>query len=386
MKILHTSDWHLGHTLYGYDRSEEQNEMLRQIEELVGEERPDALVVSGDIFHTGQPSAAVQTLFTDAVMRMHAASPDTVIVITAGNHDSASRHEITRILWQTQQVHMIGTVDKERLVSQVVDIQGKGYVVAIPYLNERSIPEGFWQSLSDGIGNGAGLPLVLSAHLTVNGSDFSGHEDARDRTVGGIDAIDLEALGTGFDYVALGHIHRPQTLRGSDGRVRYCGTPVPVSFDECFPHTVSVVEIAAHGAKPAIREITVSNPRPLVSLPTEGFASWEKVQELAKNFPKDNPAYIRLRVEVEDILPPDAQAMARNLFAEGNARFCYLQTQRKAKPSAAPETLSVSEFRAMDPLDVARLFAGDTGMTFDDKLEGLFREAAAAAREEHRNQ
>ena len=386
MKILHTSDWHLGHTLYGYDRSEEQNEMLRQIEELVGEERPDALVVSGDIFHTGQPSAAVQTLFTDAVMRMHEASPDTEIVITAGNHDSASRHEITRILWRTQHVHMIGTVDKEQLVSQVVDIHGKGYVVAIPYLNERSIPEGFWQSLSDVIGNTAGLPLVLSAHLTVSGSDFSGHEDARDLTVGGIDAIDLDTLGTGFDYVALGHIHRPQTLRGSDGRVRYCGTPVPVSFDECFPHTVSVVEIAAHGAKPVIREIEVSNPRPLVSLPTEGFASWEKVQALAKAFPKDNPAYIRLRVEVEDILPPDAQAMARSLFAEGKARFCYLQTQRKARPSAAPETLSVSEFRAMDPLDVARLFAGDTGMTFDDKLEGLFREAAAAAREDHRNQ
>ena len=227
---------------------------------------------------------------------------------------------------------------------------------------------------------------MLSAHLTVSGSDFNGHEDARDRTVGGIDAIDMEALGTGFDYVALGHIHRPQTLRGSDGRVRYCGTPLPVSFDECFPHTVSVVEIAAHGANPVIREIPVSNPRPLVSLPTEGFASWEEVQELAKAFPKDNPAYIRLRVEVEDILPPDAQAMARSLFAEGKTRFCYLQTQRKAKLSAAPETLSVSEFRAMDPLDVARLFAEDTGMTFDDKLEGLFREAAAAAREDHRNQ
>ena len=82
MKILHTSDWHLGHSLYGYDRSEEQADMLAQIEDIVREQSPDAFVVSGDLYHTGQPSAAVQTLFTQAVMRIHAACPSMVIVIT----------------------------------------------------------------------------------------------------------------------------------------------------------------------------------------------------------------------------------------------------------------------------------------------------------------
>ena len=99
MRIIHTSDWHLGHILYGYDRSREQRNMLGQIEEIVGKEKPDALVVSGDVYHTGQPSAAVQKMFTEAVMRLHEACPGMEIVITAGNHDSASKHEVSRILW-----------------------------------------------------------------------------------------------------------------------------------------------------------------------------------------------------------------------------------------------------------------------------------------------
>ena len=89
MRIIHTSDWHLGHVLYGYDRSREQRDMLVRIEEIVGKEKPDALVVSGDVYHTGQPSAAVQKMFTEAVMRLHEACPEMEIVITAGNHDKA---------------------------------------------------------------------------------------------------------------------------------------------------------------------------------------------------------------------------------------------------------------------------------------------------------
>ena len=75
MKIIHTSDWHLGHALYGADRTEEQKSMLSQIEDLVRSESPDALIVSGDIYHTGVPSTTVQRLFTESVLRIHAACP-----------------------------------------------------------------------------------------------------------------------------------------------------------------------------------------------------------------------------------------------------------------------------------------------------------------------
>jgi len=386
MKFIHTSDWHLGHELYGYDRKEEQASALRQIEASVRAEQPDALIVSGDVFDTPAPSAAVQKYFTAAVMRMHAASPGTVIIITAGNHDSGSRHEISRILWETQGVHMIGAINKADPGSQIVELPGKGYVIAVPYSSERRIPEGFWQGLLDEVAsrNDAGLPIIMTAHLTVSGSDFRGHEDVRERTVGGIESIELSELGDGYDYIALGHIHRPQTLEGSAGRVRYSGTPVPVSFDEAYPHSISLVEIASHGAIPVIREIPIENPHPLVTLPAEGFAPWEEVRRLAKAFPKDLPAYVRLNVAVEDFLPPDTIAEARKLISEGQGRFCYVNARRETRESGTRQSLTVSEFRAMDPLEVVRMYAKDKGMEFGEELEKLFQEVEEDVKEKER--
>ena len=387
MRIIHTSDWHLGHVLYGYDRSGEQRSMLGQIEEIVGEEKPDALVVSGDVYHTGQPSAAVQKMFTEAVMRMHDACPEMEIVITAGNHDSASKHEVSRILWETQRVNMIGSVDKNDSDKLIVEVPGKGFVIAIPYVNERSVPEGFCQSLLDKVAerNTDNLPVVISAHTTVTGSNFTGHEDIRESTVGGIDSVGLEEFGEGYDYIALGHIHKPQTIAGSSGRARYCGTPLPVSFDETYPHSVSVVEIASRGAAPQIREVAVTNPCPLVNIPSSGYRKWEEVEELLKDFPKDNPAYIRLNVEVEDSLPPDAVVEARNILSGGLGLFCTINARWSAAGKSDRKTLSVAEFRAMEPLEVARLYAEDTGITFTDDLAALFREAEKEVKDDRSN-
>ena len=149
MKILHTSDWHMGHTLYGFDRTEEQEAMIDQLEEILKEEKPDALIISGDIYHSSQPSAAVQTFFTKSIMRFHSAVPGMKVVIVSGNHDSASKHEVSKILWETQDVYMVGSVDKDYLENLIVKIPGKGWIVAIPYQSDRNIPDGFYQSVLD---------------------------------------------------------------------------------------------------------------------------------------------------------------------------------------------------------------------------------------------
>ena len=84
MKILHTSDWHLGHTLYNYDRSREQQAFLKQLIRIVAEEMPDAMVVSGDIYHYSTPSASTQKMYTDGMLEIHRACPEMTIVVTAG--------------------------------------------------------------------------------------------------------------------------------------------------------------------------------------------------------------------------------------------------------------------------------------------------------------
>lgn len=387
MKILHTSDWHLGHLLYGSDRGEEQAAMTEQLKGILQEEKPDTLIVSGDIFHTSQPSASIQTFFTESIMRFHAAVPEMTIIIIAGNHDSASRHEVTKVLWETQGVYMLGSVDKDHLEDLIVEVPGKGFVIAIPYINERSIPDGFYQSLLNltASRNNENLPVVMAAHLTVSGSDFTGHEDIRDVTVGGIDSVDLATLGTGYDYLALGHIHRPQTLPGSDNRARYCGTPIAISFDEAFSHSVSIVEIASHGERPEIRTIDIRNPRPLVTLPTKGFGKWDDVMELLKQFPKDKPAYLRLNVEVEDYLPKSADADAKALLKDTPVKFTYINSHRRETASGTRKGVTVAEFQAMNPLTVAEMYAKDSGLSFEDELKDLFREAEAQVEQDKRN-
>ncbi len=379
MKILHTSDWHLGHNLYGYDRTEEQTAMIQQIIDIVRREKPDAFLLSGDVYHTAQPSAAVQTMFTDAIVKIHDAHPDMTIVITAGNHDSGTKHEIFRTPWQALKVYSIGNLDKEHPENHIVEVPGKGYIIAIPYCYERSIPEGFFQDLEDEVmrRNEAAdslLPVVLMAHTTVKGCDFKGHDNATEYTVGGIDSLDISDLGDGYDYLALGHIHHEQWIRGGHHRIRYSGSPLAVSFDESYEHSVSIVTIEQHNDEVKLEKIMIENPRPLVSLPSEGTASWEEAKQLLTDFPADIPAYIRLNVEIDDFLPVAANQEAENLTKDKSCRFCLINAKRKAKAQGEQKAMTVQEFQSESPIDIARRFAEDSGIEFDEDMTDMFKE------------
>ena len=376
MKILHTSDWHLGHTLYNYDRTEEQQAMLEQMVSIVEEQKPDVFLLCGDVYHTPQPSAAVQTMLSDGLVRIHEANPEMTIVMTAGNHDSGTKHEIFQTPWKALKVFAIGQLEKDDLDEHIIEVPGKGFIVAIPYANERNIPEGFFQQLLDRVAekNTEELPVVMTAHTTVKGCDFTGHDHATEFTVGGIDSLELEEMGEGYDYLALGHIHHEQFVHSGKHNVRYCGTPLPVSFDENFSHSVSMIEIGKHGETPKVEKIEIQNPHPLVTLPTDGLASWEDAKELLVQFPDDIPAYIRLNVEVEDFLPLEAQAEAQLLTEEKQCRFCCINARRKAVRRAEAKMLSVQEFQAEEPIDIARRYAEDLGIDFDSEMQDMFNE------------
>jgi len=384
MKILHTSDWHLGHTLYNYDRTEEQQSMLLQMVQIVKEQQPDVFLLCGDVYHTPQPSAAVQTMLAEALVKIHEACPDMLIVMTAGNHDSGTKHEIFRTPWKALNVYAIGQIEKSMPDEHIIEVPGKGFIVAVPYSNERNMPEGFIQSLLDEVWerNLQRLPVVMTAHTTVRGSDFRGHDHATDRMVGGIDAVDLEQMGCGYDYLALGHIHHAQFVHGSGRHARYCGTPLPVSFDEDYTHSVSMVEIGKHGDTPHVEEVEIENVHPLVTLPADGYVSWEDAKELLAMFPSDIPAYIRLNVEIDDFLPLEAQAEAA-LLAEGKqSRFCCINARRNTESRKMPRILSVQEFQAEEPVDIARRYAEDMGIDFDDEMKSLFDEVIRQVKSE----
>ena len=386
MKILHTSDWHLGHTLYNYDRTEEQMAMLLQMVDIVREEKPDVFLLCGDVYHTPQPSASVQTMFTNALVEIHDANPDMTIVITAGNHDSGTKHDIFRTPWKALKVYTIGSVDANNKEDLIIEIPGQGYVIAVPYVNERNMPDGFFQNLLDIVAerNEANLPVVMTAHTTVSGCDFAGHENASEYVVGGIDSHSLEDMGTGYDYLALGHIHHAQFVRGGHHRVRYSGTPIPVSFDENYQHSVSIVELNKHGEEPIVKEIEINTRRPLVTLPKDGVATWEDAKDLLEGFPNDIEAYIRLNVEVDKFLPVEANAEALLLTEGKKCRFCVINTHRLKKDRREAKVMSVQEFKTEKPIDIAERYAEDIGVEFDDDMKELFKETLALLKEEER--
>lgn len=388
MKILHTSDWHLGHTLYNYDRSREQQHFLSQLADIVAEERPDVMVVSGDIYHYSAPAAATQRMYTDAMLEIHLASPETTIVVTAGNHDSSSKLEVDSSLWHHFGLKVVGNIERTQeevnLEKHIIEVRNngelKGYVVAVPHVYPQNFPildtetpreqrqARFFQALLDEVEkmNNRHLPVVLMAHLSIEGSDRSGH----DESIGGIEYVPLSALGNGYDYLALGHIHCPQYIKGSNQRARYCGTPLPVSFDETYPHSVSIVLIEDNQTEIRTREI--ANPLPLVTLPHPPVP-FEDALKLLEEYPEETPAYIRLNVLIKDYLAPDCNERAANTAKGKACKFCYIKTNREQSSAESRlKHISIQEMQQMSPLEIAKLYFQEAeGEEMDEELSQL---------------
>ena len=382
MKIIHTSDWHLGHALYNYSREEEQADMLRQMTRIVEEEKPDAFVISGDVYDTMQPSASVQTMLADALVEIHRANPSMLIVCIAGNHDSGSRHTIYRTPWKALGVEMVGNISRDsRLEDYIFKVEGKGYIVAVPFAADRFMPEDVFVSLQEMVAEmnkEEQLPVFLSAHLAVARCDYRGHDMSTDENIGGLGCQELNVFGEGYDYIALGHIHKYQKL-DSDGRIYYCGTPIAMSFDEVYRgnrHCVMLVECEAHGAIPQVTPLEINNPRPLVNIPQEGFAEWEEVKREFTNYPDNIPSYIRLNVEVENYLTSGANDEASMIASEKDCRFCIINAKRKESLQKEKErkVFTTSEFKQLDTTDVARMWIESKGDTFDDEMKEIIEE------------
>lgn len=368
MKILHTADLHLGHQLYGYDRREEQEAMLNRIAAIAEEEKPDALLLSGDIFHTANPSASISTLFADRINALRRKLPDMAIVVTAGNHDSGVRHEIFRRPWQSLGVTMIGTYHSENPEEHIIHLPGRGYIVAVPYIHTRNMPEDLFRTLSTEVEkrNTEGLPVVLCAHTTVEGCDTRGHDMIN---IGGIDALKVSDFGEGFDYIALGHIHKPQNITAC---IRYSGTPLPVSFDETYPHSVSMVEIAAHGSEPDITELAVPNPHPLITFPCAEGGAHDECLKAITQLPEDLNAYVRVNLKTEGYLPSLAASDYEKACRERNCRFCLINPVREKGNEVKGKPLTVHEFKQMQPEDVFSRYLEEKGIEFTDDMHELF--------------
>ena len=304
MRLLHTADLHLGQIMYQYySRTEEHEHFFEQLIHWCGEYNPDALLVSGDIFDIQQPSALTREYFNTAFARLHRLFPQMAIVITAGNHDSASRIEADSAVWALSDVTLVGRAPmaSQPLDRFIVELPS-GFVVAMPFMVGGHADE--MQKVLDRVAerNTDGRPVVMMAHAAIEGCDYSGHDD----------------IG---NYLALGHIHRPQTI----GRplndenslessyqapvMRYSGSALHVSCDEKYPHSVSLVDIDSHGGEVSIKRLHIDQLIHFYILPENNkpaLMSDDELNRLLDDFcATHDSGYIRLRVNVAAQLPPD---------------------------------------------------------------------------------
>lgn len=396
-KFIHTSDWHLGQNFYGYDRSEEHRDFLRQLADIVHTHQPDAMLVSGDIFNIAAPSNAAVNLYVEGMLDIHDACPEMAIIVIAGNHDSASRLDCDKLLWERNGIIVLGSLARDNeghadLDRHLITVKDKGIVAAVPFAYPSSFPpvgdasaeranrqQRYFQSLLDRAQaiNQDQLPIALMAHLAVNNSDFTGHD--RNMTM---ECVELDTLGTGYDYLALGHIHRPQQL---SERARYCGTPVPVSFDEQCEHSVSIVEIDNHGSVPRIDTKRIKNLNPLHTLPADAPVNFEDALELLQQYNADERAYIRLNVLVDPFLPAGAPERAALAVKDKQCRFCDIKRTVTATGSRGVTQMTLEEFNQMTPIEVAqRYFMDKNNVAMSEAQQEMFNMIYQSVKEENR--
>lgn len=397
MKIIHTSDWHLGATLYSHDRLDDHREMLRQLTETVASEQPDAMLVSGDIFDNSSPSAAAERLLDSALMELaDAGKRGMKIILTSGNHDSPSRHTTHSAVYSRLGIHTIGSagITADTDIAEIADrfiirVGEKGTVIAVPYINRRNMPEGLFDGLTDIVSREISptLPTVMMAHLPVSRSVTTGHSDADERFVGGCENVEIDSLGHGYDYLALGHIHCPQQWNTGNAIARYCGTPLPISFDESYPHSVTIVELPAAGIIPTVTTVTLKPRRKLVTIGGPDGMDEEELTAALTDAASDLPdgTFIRLNLRLpEGTIFPRRETIAHlsALCGDLGLEYCTTNLLRSRRDDAAAlhTALTVSEMRDMTEEEIAAGLFRRKGLEWSDELAGQLAEAVAAVK------
>ena len=362
MRLLHTSDWHLGRSLHGVDLLEHQAQYLDHLVELAGEHKVGAVLVSGDVFDRAVPPVEAVTLLSETLSRLAAV---TQVVLISGNHDSARRLGFGAQLMRPE-IHLVTLPDQ---VGQVVELgessaAGPHLVFPIPFLDvdwarvalapdqeplarsHQAVLQAAMDKVRSGVARlgGRGRSVVL-AHGFVGGGQASDSE--RDLQVGGIGQVPA-SLFAGVDYVALGHLHGPQQINSGPGGplMRYAGSPLTFSFSE-MNQVKSTVLVDLGGSEVTTELIPAPVPHRM------GEVSGTLEQLLGHRF--DQVAKDWLRVWVTDQVRPDS------MMETIGKRFPNALVTRHLPQGDLSQPLAGPSPEAVSPMEVANQFVTDVG-------------------------
>ena len=383
MRVLHTSDWHLGRTIRRRQRLDEARAVLNEIVDIAKDEEVDLVLVCGDIYESFAPSAEAEQILYDTLLSLSKA--EIPVVALAGNHDYARRFEAVKALLHAIEVQVcpwpVGPTDGG--VLEVPSREGSevAQVAVLPWVSERALfgaeemmgLEGApYQAYAERV-----PPLlnalcdvfdpekvnILAGHLFIGGSRPGGGE--RELTIGEIFAISAASLPTSPQYIALGHVHRPQDVRGASVPTRYSGSTLQLDFGEAGQaKSITLVDLTP--GKPAqTREVKLTAGRKLVDV--------EVSLDAIESVEVDPEAYLRVLLECEGPVPGLVDRVRDVLPNAVEVRLVY-EREDPAKREA--------ELRTMTPTQqFQRYYQRQHGSKPDKKVTKLFEELLEEVRD-----
>jgi len=388
MKLLHTSDWHLGQSLNQFERSYEHAQFLAWLLDTLQAEQVDALLIAGDVFDNTNPSSASQgqlyQFLTEARRRM----PHLSVVLTAGNHDSPGRMEAPAPFLALLDAHVVGQpgrrqdadgdggVALERIVLPLKNRSGAvaAWCIAMPFLRPGDVPRVevahmaadpyqagiaalYAQAYAYALAHRSpGQAIVAMGHCHLSGGQVSAASE-RPIVIGGAESFSAQVFDAGIAYVALGHLHLAQSV-GGDATRRYCGSPLPMSFSELdYKHQVVVVELDGERVA-STRALPIPRSVELLLVPRQPAPLQQVLAELQAlqlpDVPLEQQPYLQVRVRLSQP-EPGLRMQVETALSDKPVRLVRIETSSlrhaaDGSPDDAP-ALSVDALGSLQPMD-----------------------------------
>ncbi len=373
MKLIHTSDWHLGRLLYTKKRYDEFEAFLNWLVDLINSEKIDILLIAGDVFDTSTPSNKAQELYYSFLGKITQTTCRHVVVI-GGNHDSPTFLDAPKMILNVLNVHVIGAVT-ENIQEEIIilnDEQGKveAIVCAVPFLRDQDIRKvgqaesiedknekllqgisahyreisGRANQLKDEVGN---VPVVGMGHLFTRNAKTTDGDGVRELYIGTLAHVDEQTISEGFDYMALGHLHLAQSVEGSE-KVRYSGSPLPMGFSEAGQEK-KVIIVDFDQNTPTIREHTVPCTQELKKFTGDIDSIRNQIIGLIQS---DSDAWLEIEITSDEILT-DLTSVLDELVKESGMEI--LRMKSRAITEKALGRMNITE--TLETLDPSVVFS-----------------------------
>lgn len=395
MKCIHTADWHIGQSFFGYDRKAEHEVFFDWLKSVIGERQADVLLIAGDVFDSPNPSAESQKLFYRFLREATLENSRLQIVVTAGNHDSAARLEAPNPLLEEMHIYIKGVVRKDAdgkvdarhlFVPLQKDGKTEAWCIAVPYLRQGDYPDvesyaqgvrALYEALYEEVQmvKEAGQAVVMMGHLQATGSEVSENDRSERAVIGGLECVSPEVFDKkDIVYTALGHLHKAQRVSGREN-VRYSGSPLPMSFAEKnYKQGVNLIEIG-DGELRSIERIAFEPPVKLVSLPKEPKLLPEVLEEISLlpdgEIGADSP-YLELKVLITEP-EPSMRNRIEEALQDKSVRLAGAVPYR-VKQSGESSGITYEELKALSPREMAEdVFQTVYGSPMPDNMKSLLQ-------------